>query len=78
MLIGRTRNANFCYTAPPNVPGCQDLWVRRDVHSDGTQINTSAWYPTPEELKLLNTGQPIYLSIFGSGHPVVSLYVPED
>lgn len=35
----------------------------------------SAWRPSDAELKRLNEGQPLFLSIQGQTHPVVSLAV---
>lgn len=77
MLIGTIRGSNFCYKAPENVPGCQDLHVQVQ-ELDGIRVMSSAWYPTPEELKLLSEGQPIFLHIYGNSHPVVAMSVPCD
>lgn len=76
MIIGSIRGANLTLVAP----GCSDLRVRADVYEDGTTTLTSAWMPTPDELKRLNEGLPIHLSIYGTGkgHPPVLLSVPED
>lgn len=40
---------------------------------DGFMV--SAWLPTPDELKRLNEGKPVLLSISGRFHPVVSVDV---
>lgn len=74
MIIGRIRGANFCYTAPPELPDCQDLHVRTQV-INGCHTASSAWFPTPEELAALNAGQPVIFTHWGNGHPVVSLTV---
>jgi len=77
MQPGRIRNSNFTYTAPEGMDNCQDLHVQ--VFDDGdVRIMSSAWIPTPEEVKLIAAGQPIHLHIYGNGHPVVSMTVPED
>jgi hypothetical protein len=77
MLVGRIRDSNLCYKAPAGMDNCQDLHVR--VYQDQqVRIMSSAWLPTPEELVLLNAGQPIHLHIYGDAHPVVMLTVPED
>ena len=49
---------------------CNALSVRltEDGHFE------SAWEPTPEELRLLNAGQPVILSVVG-GQPAVFLRV---
>lgn len=36
---------------------------------------TSAWFPTPEELKRLLAGAPVHLTIVGNVHPPVALSV---
>lgn len=67
-------NANFCYKAPEGMDDCADLNVH--VYNDGeVRIITSAWLPTPDELALLNAGQPVQLHVYGHQHPVVSLTV---
>jgi hypothetical protein len=43
---------------------------------DGWMI--SAWRPTPAELARLNEGQPLFLHIAGTAHPVVALSVGEQ
>lgn len=69
--------SNFTYKAPPGMPECQDLHVH--VYNDGEcRIITSAWMPSPEELALLNAGQPVQLHIYGNGHPVVALTVAKN
>lgn len=44
------------------------LPIRVERTEMGTCL-TSAWYPTPEELKALLAGQPVLLSVFGTAHP---------
>ena len=77
MLIGRVRGCNFTYTAPADMENCQDLHVRVE-NLDGQRVITSAWFPTKEEIALMQEGQPIHLHIYGSGHPVVAMSVPRD
>ena len=77
MLVGRIRDSNFCYKAPPGMENCQDLYVRVFEDED-VRIMSSAWMPTPEELARMNAGQPIHLHIYGQSHPVVSMTVPEN
>ncbi len=36
---------------------------------------TTAWFPSPKELQLLASGQPVYLTILGHGHPPVRVEV---
>lgn len=77
MLIGRIRGSNMVYRAPEGMDNCEDLHVRVD-HIPGGTVNSSAWYPTPDEVERIKSGQPIYLHIYGNGHPVVALTVPAD
>ena len=77
MLIGRIRGSNFTYTAPADMDNCQDLHVRVD-NDNGVRTISSAWFPTKEEIALMQEGQPIHLHIYGSGHPVVAMSVPRD
>lgn len=77
MLIGRIRNSNFVYRAPEGMDGCQDLHVNVG-YLEGERVMSSAWMPTPEELKLLNEGQPVHLHVWGGAHPPVALTVPKD
>lgn len=78
MIIGRIRNSTHVYKGPEGVDNVGDLHVRVEEVEGMGRCCVSAWIPTPAELKLLNDGQPIHLHIFGAGHPVVALSVPED
>lgn len=49
---------------------CQTL----EIHDRGGFM-ISAWMPSPDELKLLNDGKPVFLHIHGDIHPVVALSV---
>jgi hypothetical protein len=49
---------------------CDPLWIRE---RDGTM--ESAWYPSDEEKRLIAEGRPVVLSVWGTGHPPVSLNV---
>lgn len=51
-----------------------EVWDVTDK-PDGHNRMVTAWQPSPEELKRLNEGQPVFLHIFGTVHPVVSLEV---
>jgi hypothetical protein len=46
------------------------------VDRDGFMV--SAWQPTAAELARLNAGQPLYLGIQGTAHPVVFLKVGHE
>lgn len=77
MLIGRIRGANKVYRAPQGMDNCQDLHVHQQ-QEHGVTITTSAWFPSPEEMARLQAGQPLWLHIYGEGHPVVAMTVPDD
>lgn len=50
----------------------------RDLHAlrvDEDNTFVTAWYPTPDELKALNAGEPVMLFVYGTGHPPVMLGV---
>ena len=65
MLIGVPEGANFTLLGDGDTVA--DLRVIRT--EDGRFI--SAWLPTPDELVRLNAGEPVYLSVWGNGHPPV-------
>lgn len=44
-----------------------------DEKIDGVNHMTSVWEPTPAELKMLNEGGAVRLTILGTGHPPVKL-----
>lgn len=58
--------------------GYLGLCIRDMELADGTPVMASAWEPTPAELAALNAGQPIYLWIWGTGHPPVMLTVGDE
>jgi hypothetical protein len=81
MMICRIPGATRNLGAPADWDGktdphCSVLPIL-DHQVGGRNVMTSAWEPTPEELAALNAGAKILLSIFGTGHPVVSLGVGE-
>lgn len=45
----------------------------KDEIIDGTNQMTSVWEPTPSELKMLNAGGAVRLTILGTGHPPVMI-----
>lgn len=71
MLIGNIEGANCIMRG--NGKDVADLNV---IRTDDGFI--SAWFPTPEELKALNDGAPVYLFIYGAGHPPVYLGVKQE
>jgi hypothetical protein len=63
--------------APPGVSieQCRALPIRRAQLEDGIPVVQSFWRPTPQELKMLNSGAPVVLSIFGHTHAPVTMQV---
>jgi hypothetical protein len=82
MIPGRIQGATSQLTPPENWTAadgpCSGLAIREEVIGE-TAFMTSAWFPTPAELLLLQAGAPVILRISGRlasrGHPVVGLGV---
>ena len=81
MLIGRIDGATRYLNAPVGWDPARDgecgALAIRDVPHVGGNVMVSAWQPSPDEVRRLQEGQPIYLWVWGTGHPPVSLSVPE-
>lgn len=78
MIIRRIKNSTHTFSSPKNwneeqFGKCLSLSIRRT--EDG--FYESAWEPNPEELRILNNGGSIILSVFG-GQPPVMLSVEEQ
>lgn len=71
MLIGAIEGANVILKGDGDAVG--DLLALRT--EDGRFI--SAWIPTPDEIRAINNGAPIYLSVWGDSHPPVSVGVKQ-
>jgi hypothetical protein len=56
---------------------CQTLDICDTMDEAGNPIMISAWRPDEAELARLAAGAPLYLRIYGTGHPVVALYAGE-
>jgi hypothetical protein len=54
---------------------CMGLPILDHVDEHGQKSMMSAWEPTPEEIKALAAGAPIYLRVLGTIHPPVGLWV---
>lgn len=79
-LTGRTRAIGAPRNWDSAVHGECGVLCVRDDHSGSHPNMTSAWLPSAEDLRCLNLGLPILLTIFGEVHPVVSVAVgqPSD
>ncbi len=67
--------------APPGVPidDCRALPITRVLYQpSGLEAVVSYWQPTPEQLRLLNEGKAVWLSVWGRTHPPVAIGVDGD
>lgn len=78
MLIGRIHGATRVLGKPADMTDeeCGPLAIR-DTPSEQGNVMVSAWIPTPDELVHLAQGAPIYLYVWGNGHPPVAIEVGE-
>lgn len=53
----------------------RDITVNDAVSGPGTPAMQTAWEPTPGELKLIQAGNSIILTVLGTSHPPVILTV---
>lgn len=84
MLIGRIQGCTRVLGKPagwdesnPDTP-CQGLPVIDLPAEHGGPAMVSAWFPTPDEVRRMAAGEPVYLSVFGTVHPPVAVWVPEQ
>ncbi len=80
MIAGIIEGANHVFGKPSDMTDgeCRALHVRVEQtrYSGGLARQfTSAWLPTPAELKRLNEGAAVHLTVIGEGHPPISLSV---
>lgn len=77
--IQHTSN-NDVLGAPKGVPReeCSALPITRVQYTNGVPAIVSYWQPTPEQLQLLAAGKPLWLSVWGSTMPPVSIGVEGD
>jgi hypothetical protein len=54
---------------------CDDLWVEVNELA-GLPLASSYWVPTPEELRILNDGGHVRLTVVGGQPPVALEIVP--
>lgn len=72
---------NAVLGAPPGMPfeECNALPITRVVWQDtGGHGVVSYWMPTPDELRRLNAGQAVRLTVLGQTHPPLALGVDGD
>lgn len=82
MLPGRIEGATRYLGAPadwkPDQDGpCLHLAIRDISAESGANVMVSAWMPTPAEVEAIKRGAPVYLYVWGTGHPPVALGVVE-
>lgn len=76
MLIGRINGATRVLGKPADMKDeeCGSLAIL-DMQLHGAPVMVSAWHPTPDELKRMAAGEAVYLWVYGTAHPPVSLSV---
>lgn len=74
-IRGKTRDFGKPADWDERVDGpCDTLAIRDEIDVlTGLPFMYSLWYPTPEELHILNSGGGIKLGISGQVHPVVNM-----
>lgn len=78
--------SNDVLAPPAGMPReeCKPLFITRiwyDHQFDSSKAIPgviSYWKPTPQQLALLNSGAPVYLSFLGANHPPVAVGVEGD
>ena len=71
-ILGATRNLGAPVDWDKDKDGpCVGLPIRDEPHTAGTNRMVSAWLPSPDELRLIAAGAPIYLYVYGTAHPPV-------
>ena len=80
MIIGRIAGATRELGAPKDWNSerdgdCGALAILDWQPTEGQNAMTSAWFPTPDEVRQINAGQPVYLTVWGTMHPPVMLGV---
>ena len=74
-VAGATRNLGAPRDWKPENGVCGGLPIRDEPAPGGGNVMISCWQPTPEEVELLKSGAPVYLHVWGVGHPPVALIV---
>lgn len=79
MHVGRIQNATRNLVAPVDWDkdkhgACGGLPIR-DENTTAGKAMVSAWFPTPDEIKRIVEGAPIYLIVVGQVHPPVDMRV---
>lgn len=64
--------------AGASVDECRALPITRVVYGETTPAVISYWKPSAEQLRLLNTGAPVWLSVLGMTHPPMAIGVDGD
>lgn len=69
--------SNFTFNKPANMTDdqCGPLKVHKGIDGENFPIIISKWKLTDEELEQIKTTGVVYLTIYGSGMPPVSLSV---
>lgn len=67
--------ANITFGPPEGMTSdeCMPLRVLKTRTADGKDILITCWQPTPEERERIAKGEPVWLTVYGRGHPPVWL-----
>lgn len=77
MMIGHIQGATRVLGKSQGYIGLplRDEMINCTVGGEGTPAMVTAWEPTPEEIRRIVAGAPIYLRILGTQHPPVMMDV---
>lgn len=78
MMIGDIKGKTRQLGGPANCDMEVGVLPIQDVIVDGHPCMISEWIPDQMDLEILRRGGSIKLAIFGTIHPVVSVYVQRD
>jgi len=57
---------------------CFSISAYKGTNADGIPVINTVWMPSFEDIKAINEGRPIILSICGEGMPPVSLFTNNE
>ena len=79
MQIGRILNATRVIGKEQGYMGLplRDEVINCSVGGPNVPSMTTAWIPTPKELKALNAGAPVHVRLVGISHPPIMVEVGE-
>lgn len=73
----RTIRSNSVFRLPGGTED-NDLWVRKEIDSEGRPVISSTWQPSDEEREAIAAGANLELIVWGTGMPPVSLGITTE